>query len=225
MSYLTDGCWSPTRPSVFFTTKMDGTLDIWDIMHKQNDPVLSVQVCDEPLHSIRVHDQGHLVAAGSQNGMTTLLDLCSGLSSMERNEKNIVSAIFERETKREKILESKYREMKLKERAKSQQDKDKVEDNKATTDIDYNNQELITQAEKNFFDTIQEEQKRNEQKKARKERRGGGDEDETEDEMNDNEEKQDKGKASPIVEKEEVNGEKGEKDEKSEKDEKGPEGV
>eukprot|EP00960_Hanusia_phi_P057993 763736-Hanusia_phi.AAC.2 len=23
-SYLTDGCWSPTRPGVFFTTKMDG---------------------------------------------------------------------------------------------------------------------------------------------------------------------------------------------------------
>lgn len=34
--------------------------------------------------------------------------------------------IFERETKREKILESRHREMKLKERTKSQLDKDKV---------------------------------------------------------------------------------------------------
>ena len=44
MSYLTDGCWSPVRPAVFFTTKMDGTLDIWDIVFKQNDPTLSLQV-------------------------------------------------------------------------------------------------------------------------------------------------------------------------------------
>ena len=44
MSYLTDGCWSPVRPAVFYTTKMDGTLDIWDFIFKQNDPTLSLQV-------------------------------------------------------------------------------------------------------------------------------------------------------------------------------------
>ena len=27
MSYMTDTCWSPARPGVFMTTKMDGTLD------------------------------------------------------------------------------------------------------------------------------------------------------------------------------------------------------
>ena len=44
MSYMTDGCWSPVRPAVFFTTKMDGTLDVWDYLFKQNDPTLSIQV-------------------------------------------------------------------------------------------------------------------------------------------------------------------------------------
>ena len=44
MAYLTDGCWSPVRPAVFYTTKMDGTLDIWDFLFKQNDPTLSIQV-------------------------------------------------------------------------------------------------------------------------------------------------------------------------------------
>lgn len=43
-SYLTDGCWSPVRPSVFLVTKMNGTLDVWDIIFKQNDPTLSLQV-------------------------------------------------------------------------------------------------------------------------------------------------------------------------------------
>ena len=36
---------SEHNPAVYFTTKMDGTLDVWDIMHKQSDPVLSLQVC------------------------------------------------------------------------------------------------------------------------------------------------------------------------------------
>ena len=44
MSYITDGCWSPVRPAVFFTTKMDGTVDVWDYLFKQNDPTLSIQV-------------------------------------------------------------------------------------------------------------------------------------------------------------------------------------
>lgn len=44
LCYLTDGCWSTVRPSVFFTTKMDGTLDIWDILFKQNNPSLSLKV-------------------------------------------------------------------------------------------------------------------------------------------------------------------------------------
>jgi len=43
-TYLTGGTWSPTRPGVFFTTKMDGTLDIWDLFYKHNEPTLTVQV-------------------------------------------------------------------------------------------------------------------------------------------------------------------------------------
>lgn len=44
MSYLTDAAWSPVRPSVFLTTKMDGTLDVWDYLFKQNNPSLSLKV-------------------------------------------------------------------------------------------------------------------------------------------------------------------------------------
>ena len=31
---LTDGCWSPTRPSVFFTARQDGVLDAWDVLYQ-----------------------------------------------------------------------------------------------------------------------------------------------------------------------------------------------
>ncbi|XP_019851832.1 PREDICTED: dynein intermediate chain 3, ciliary-like, partial [Amphimedon queenslandica] len=111
---LTDGCWSPTRPGVFFTTSMSGSLNVWDLCLRQTAPSLAIQVCDESLHSIRVHEQGRLVACGSHSGVVTLLELSGALSVLQPNEKHNINAIFERETKREKILEGRRREMKLK---------------------------------------------------------------------------------------------------------------
>ena len=61
-----------------------------------------------------MQDQGHLIATGSHTGTTTLLELSSSLCTMQRNEKALVTAMFERETKREKILESRQRELRLK---------------------------------------------------------------------------------------------------------------
>lgn len=114
MSPLTDGCWSPTRPGVFFTSSMSGILNIWDICFKQTVPALSIQVCDDALHSVRVHEQGRFVACGSHSGSTTILELTSSLAVLQPNEKQNINAIFERETRREKILEGRRRELKLK---------------------------------------------------------------------------------------------------------------
>lgn len=156
MAYLTDGCWSPVRPAVFYTTKMDGSLDIWDLVFKQNDPTLSIQVCDEPLHSIRVQESGHLIATGSKSGTTTLLELSEGLCTLQRNEKSLVTAMFERETRREKILESRHREMKLKDRSKSSQDKEEEPQGEGYDDEDV---DLVAQAETEFFEIIGKEKK------------------------------------------------------------------
>jgi len=164
MSYMTDSCWSPIRPAVFFTTKMDGTLDVWDFLFKQNDPTLSLQVTDEALHSLRIQDQGRFIATGSQSGTTTLLELSSGLCTMQRNEKASVTAMFEREQRREKILESRHREMRLKQRSTSQQDKqDEPEDGG-----DYEDEDLVARAEKDFYDAIEAEKKSREAKEAKR---------------------------------------------------------
>jgi dynein intermediate chain 2, axonemal len=111
-SYLTDGCWSPTRPGVFFTTKMDGTLDFWDFFYKQNDPTFQLQVavpfapltppqvCDVPLHTLSVEANGKLIAVGAEDGSTMLFEICDGLAVLQQNEKTSISQMFERETKR-----------------------------------------------------------------------------------------------------------------------------
>lgn len=150
MAYLTDGCWSPVRPAVFFTTRMDGCLDVWDYLFKQNDPTLSIQVCDEALNSIKVQDMGCLVACGSHQGTTTLIELSESLYTMLRHEKATMTAMFERETKREKILESRHREMRLKERSKSQQEKEKEEVGGGEEE----EEDLIGKAEEEFYHSI-----------------------------------------------------------------------
>ncbi|XP_019506486.1 PREDICTED: dynein intermediate chain 2, axonemal [Hipposideros armiger] len=158
MAYLTDGAWSPVRPAVFFTTKMDGTLDIWDFVFKQSDPALSLKVCDEALFCLRVQDNGCLIACGSQLGTTTLLEVSNGLCTPQRNEKNAASSIFERETRREKILEARHREMRLKEKSKTEGKDDELREEASSVNLE----ELVSKAEEEFFNIIFTELKKKE---------------------------------------------------------------
>ncbi|NXN64467.1 DNAI2 protein, partial [Himantopus himantopus] len=155
LSYLTDGCWSTVRPAVFFTTRSDGTLDVWDFLFKQNDPALSLKVCNEPLSSLRLQDNGCVVGCGSKLGTVTLLEISSGLCTLQRNEKTLATAMFERETKREKILEARHREMRLKERARSEGQETEVEEK-----LVENPQEVLDRARREFFEVIEAELQR-----------------------------------------------------------------
>uniref|UniRef100_A0A8C9XEF2 Dynein, axonemal, intermediate chain 2b n=2 Tax=Sander lucioperca TaxID=283035 RepID=A0A8C9XEF2_SANLU len=156
-SYLMDACWSPVRPSVFFTVKMDGVLDVWDILFKQNDPTLSLKVCDEALYSLRLQDNGRLVACGSQQGGATLLEISSGLSTLQKNDKSLLAAMFERETKREKVLEARQREIRLKERSRSEQSR---EGEPGREDADHGPDQLIAKAQEDFYVVTEMERRR-----------------------------------------------------------------
>ncbi|KAM9342518.1 dynein axonemal intermediate chain 2 [Pholidichthys leucotaenia] len=159
MSYLMDACWSPARPSVFFTVKMDGVLDMWDILFKQSEPTLSLKVSDSALYSLRVQDNGRLMVCGSQQGEATLLEICSGLSTHQKNEKSLLAAMFERETKREKILEARQKEIRLKERSRSEQSR---EEEVSREDREEDLEQLIARAESDFYSMVEAEQKRRE---------------------------------------------------------------
>lgn len=122
-SYLTGGCWSPTRAGVFYVTRSDGVLDVWDISHNQNEVAYSQKVSDTALTCISIEGNtqggGKLVSLGDANGTVSLLEVCDSLARSQPNEKASVSAMFERETIREKNLEVREREVK---RAKAQEE-------------------------------------------------------------------------------------------------------
>lgn len=82
-----------SRLSVFFTTRTDGILDVWDILQEQKRACLSVKVCDEKLRCIRTHDNGKLVAVGNQKGTTYLVEFSDNLSVSNKNDKLLLTAV------------------------------------------------------------------------------------------------------------------------------------
>ena len=89
-----------------------------------------------------------------------------------RNIYSYIFQIFERETRREKILEARHREIKLKQRAKSAQG-DKDDDEK---EGDYEDEDLVSKAETEFYDIIEKEKKTLENKRKDQETESSEDE-------------------------------------------------
>ena len=82
------------------TVLFEGTLDVWDMLFKQNEPTLSIQVVDEPLYCLRVQEpHGRLVATGSQNGTVTLVEISDNLCVQGKSEKILVNGVSVRNEK------------------------------------------------------------------------------------------------------------------------------
>ncbi|KAE8736682.1 hypothetical protein FOCC_FOCC017863 [Frankliniella occidentalis] len=147
---LTDGCWSPTKLSVFFTTRMDGVLDVWDILQQQREPCLSIKVCDEALRCMRVHEVGQLAAIGNDKGNVCLIEFSENLAVTNKNDKTLLTHMFERESRRERILEGKSREQRLK--AKVHGSETAVKGPKTNQSAEFR-----AQAERDFFAIVNKE--------------------------------------------------------------------
>lgn len=49
---MTAGHWSPSRPSVFYISKNDGSVDVWDLLDKTHEPTLTQSVSPAPITTI-----------------------------------------------------------------------------------------------------------------------------------------------------------------------------
>jgi len=147
-NYLTAGCWSPSRPGVFFTTKDSGELDIWDFAFKQNAPTLAnIRVSDAALQSIRVTQSGQ-VAVGAADGSMTVLKISESLSELQATEKQSISQMLEREMKREKNLEARSKELKQKAKRDAALKKDQTSDGAQDANAD------MPEVEQSFFEAV-----------------------------------------------------------------------
>ena len=104
-----------TRLSVFFTTRVDGVLEIWDFLYQQKGPILPVKVADYPLLSMKVittfsfeeqsldkemvsqiDGTGKMICAGAGDGTTSVLKLDESLINNSKLDRNNASDMFER---------------------------------------------------------------------------------------------------------------------------------
>ena len=151
-TYLTDGCWSPTRPGVFVLSQMDGWLHVWDYYYRQNEIAFSHKVSDKVLTNVTIQNQpnagkyGSLVGVGDSEGTVTLIELCDSLSTLQSNEKTAIKNMFEREYTREKNLRAAKRQAEGKKTAK----KDDVKENGVNDKL----QEELRKLEEAFFEKV-----------------------------------------------------------------------
>lgn len=113
-TYLTGGSWSMSRPGVFFTTRQDGCLDVWDLYFKHQEPTLQVQVASAPLTCVANSSSGEMLAVGSSRGACSIVQLNEAMWVSPKEEKSAINAMLEREGLREKNLEKTIKEARLK---------------------------------------------------------------------------------------------------------------
>ncbi|XP_028039027.1 dynein intermediate chain 3, ciliary isoform X1 [Bombyx mandarina] len=133
---LTDGAWNPIRFSLMLVTQWDGCLSCWDLLRRRSAPIVTAQLCDEPLLRLRPHEGGLLVACGSSKGTVYLAELSQNLGTADKNDKQLLTHIFDRENKRERILEARMRELKLKMRQDRDGGPQNQENDASTNDRD-----------------------------------------------------------------------------------------
>jgi hypothetical protein len=51
-TYLTAGCWSPTRPGVIYTARDDGAVEVWDLLDRSHEASVVKSVSSSSLQSM-----------------------------------------------------------------------------------------------------------------------------------------------------------------------------
>ncbi|KAJ3157426.1 WD repeat-containing protein 63 [Geranomyces michiganensis] len=106
-AYVICGRWSPTRPGVFYISKYDGSVEVWDLLDRSHSPssVQNISGTAISYMSIRqypgkslAHNQ--FIAAGDDEGTLHILEVPRNLTKPSKNEKAFVRGFFDREVRR-----------------------------------------------------------------------------------------------------------------------------
>jgi WD40 repeat protein len=92
-SSLISGCWSPTRASLFFLSRADGKLEIWDLSDNCYEPIGVQNVSSSGLccvsvfqYSLKTFTRSQYVAIGDDDGTLHVLEVPRNLAKPSKNE-------------------------------------------------------------------------------------------------------------------------------------------
>ncbi|OXA56887.1 Dynein intermediate chain 3, ciliary [Folsomia candida] len=111
-----DANWLINRPSCFIACRNDGVLEWWDLLIRGGNNIMQMKVCDEALTAVCAADTGKHIAVGSIHGDVRFIQMSDLMSDFDKGEKPMLAAVFDRESRREKYLEQRNREIRLKKR-------------------------------------------------------------------------------------------------------------
>lgn len=135
---INDVVWAPKRISGYMSVSADGKFRYWDLLRKYREPILVSTVSKNPLLKIKPSNDGRLLAVGDSKGVLYLLSLSDSLVESAADDKQLMLQCYERETRREHILETRVKQICL--NLKAEQDvvvtaPDKIENEEALLKI------------------------------------------------------------------------------------------
>mmetsp|Transcript_15965 Transcript_15965/g.37684 ORF Transcript_15965/g.37684 Transcript_15965/m.37684 type:complete len:844 (+) Transcript_15965:19-2550(+) len=106
---LTTGKWSPTRAGVLVTGKGDGSVDVWDLLDRSDQPSMSVDIASSAITSLefwsesKTHQQ--LLAVGDEHGTLHIMEMPRNLRRPTGHEENVMRSYYDREERRVQYMQ------------------------------------------------------------------------------------------------------------------------
>ncbi|KAI5651879.1 dynein intermediate chain 3, ciliary [Phthorimaea operculella] len=151
---VTDVAWAPQRFSSYMSVCTNGVFYYWDLLRKYKGPVVQLQVSKYPLSKLTPHNEGELIAVGDSNGSTFLLQLAENMAVSGGHDKVLMTQVYDRETKREHILDNRVKEIHLKKKAEEEAAACRAEEGEPE---EINEEEIDKQTEENYFKIVNEQ--------------------------------------------------------------------
>ena len=105
----TSGAWSLSRPSMFFIGRQDGSVEVWDILDRAQEPLLSQNLSGVEVTNLNIKKLGRrqVLSVSDNSGNLHLLEIPLVLTQLDGDEQQMLENLFKRETKRADILREK----------------------------------------------------------------------------------------------------------------------
>ncbi|CAG9786152.1 unnamed protein product [Diatraea saccharalis] len=151
---VTDASWAPLRYSCYMSVCAGGYFYYWDLLRKSQEPVATLQISKKEITKLTPHTKGRVIAIGDVIGSVTLVHLSENMILPGSRDKQLVHQLYERESRREHIVDTRLREIHLKQ---------KTEEEAATKEIYEeipDEDELLQQTEDEYFQIVTQELKK-----------------------------------------------------------------
>lgn len=111
---IQDVIWAPHKVSGYMHVGDDGKFYYWDILQNLRKPLVVLPLTKRRLLKMKANVKGNLISIGDETGTLYLLSLSHNLIVSGDKDKQVTVEKYERETRREHILETRIKEIKLK---------------------------------------------------------------------------------------------------------------